>query len=201
MQILLHGTQLPPRNGAQQPPHFSVHVYFGPSLLWSNGRPFQQLLSSCYNMFIINCSVCYQQENLGKSWAVTVSPTLPSRTEIQLRPLSFCIQNLKKSKSICSKRCKICNKSVVAIIAIQMHQTRFKCESKTMFQIFARTFYLILTCILIHQLKLLVSFKFFTVNSAIRYKVCHRRLLLHCTRLRIKCRKPFSWCDLKTFLC
>ena len=134
-------------------------------------------------------------------WEVMVSSTLPSRTEIQLRPLSFCIQNLKKSKSICSKRCKICNKSVVAIIAIQMHQTRFKCESKTMFQIFARTFYLILTCILIHQLKLLVSFKFFTVNSAIRYKVCHRRLLLHCTRLRIKCRKPFDWCNLKTFLC
>jgi len=29
-------------------PHFSAHVYFGPCLLWPNGRPSQQLLSSCW---------------------------------------------------------------------------------------------------------------------------------------------------------
>ena len=37
------GTELPPRKGAQQPPPL-----FGQCLLWLNGRPSQQLLSSCY---------------------------------------------------------------------------------------------------------------------------------------------------------
>jgi len=36
------GTQPSRRNGAQQPP------LFGPCLLWPNGRPSQQLLSSCF---------------------------------------------------------------------------------------------------------------------------------------------------------
>jgi len=116
-----------PWNGAQQPPHFAVHVYFGPCLPWSNSHPFQQLLSSLLYVKPVVFATS------RKIWEVTVSSTLPSRTEIQLKLLSFCVQNLTKSKSICSKRCKICNESVVAIIAIQMHQTRFKCESKMMF--------------------------------------------------------------------
>jgi len=40
--IVLDGKPAPPRKGAQQTP------LFGPCLLWPNGRPFQQLLSSCY---------------------------------------------------------------------------------------------------------------------------------------------------------
>jgi len=39
--IVLDGTQLP---HAQQPP------LFGPRLLWPNGRPSQQLLSSCMHL-------------------------------------------------------------------------------------------------------------------------------------------------------
>jgi len=39
--ILLDRDPFPPRKGAQQPP------LFGPCLLWPNGRPSQQLLSSC----------------------------------------------------------------------------------------------------------------------------------------------------------
>jgi len=40
----------PPRKGTQQPP------LFGPCLLWPNGRPPQQLLSSCYN---VSCMISY----------------------------------------------------------------------------------------------------------------------------------------------
>jgi len=44
-----------PRKGAQQPP------LFGPYLLWPNGRPSQQLLSSCYIyvlLQVLNFSLC-----------------------------------------------------------------------------------------------------------------------------------------------
>jgi len=40
--IVLDGDPTPQRKGAQQPP------LFFPCLLWPNGRPSQQLLSSCY---------------------------------------------------------------------------------------------------------------------------------------------------------
>jgi len=40
--IVLDGDPAPPRKGAQQPP------LFGPCLLWPNGGPSQQLLSSCF---------------------------------------------------------------------------------------------------------------------------------------------------------
>jgi len=39
--IVFGGYPVPPRKGAQQPP------LFGPCLLWPNGRPSQQLPSSC----------------------------------------------------------------------------------------------------------------------------------------------------------
>jgi len=45
------GPSSPPRNGAQQPP------LFGPCLLWPNGRPSRQLLSSC-NAFYVSLKVC-----------------------------------------------------------------------------------------------------------------------------------------------
>jgi len=39
---VLDGDPAPPRKGAQEPPLFCS------CLLWPNGGPFQQLLSSCY---------------------------------------------------------------------------------------------------------------------------------------------------------
>jgi len=40
--VVLDGDPAPPWKGAQQP------ALFSPCLLWPNGRPSQQLLSSCY---------------------------------------------------------------------------------------------------------------------------------------------------------
>jgi len=46
--IMLHGVQLPlPGNGHSSP------LLFGPCLLWSNGRPSQLLLSSCFVYFVV----------------------------------------------------------------------------------------------------------------------------------------------------
>ena len=42
---VLHEDPAPPKTGAQQPP-----TLFSPCLLWPNGRPSQQLLSSCSNI-------------------------------------------------------------------------------------------------------------------------------------------------------
>ena len=45
------GTELP-HGKAHSSPHFSAYVYFGPCLLWPNGRPSQQLPSSCLAFFL-----------------------------------------------------------------------------------------------------------------------------------------------------
>jgi len=43
------GPSCPHGKGHSSPPHFSALIYFGPCLLWPNGRPSQQLLSYCQN--------------------------------------------------------------------------------------------------------------------------------------------------------
>jgi len=51
--IVLDENPAPPERGTAPPP------FFGPCLLWPNGRPSQLLLSSCLNVRNENCSAVY----------------------------------------------------------------------------------------------------------------------------------------------
>jgi len=59
--IVLHVDPAPPpTEKGHSTPHFSAHIYFGPCLWWSNGRPSQQLLSSCYKYSVKKPSLVLQ---------------------------------------------------------------------------------------------------------------------------------------------
>jgi len=87
--VLDGGTQLPlSEKGTQQPP------LFGPCLLWTNGRPSQQLLSSCakwiHTAFFDHATYRYNQLAGGYIAEGQSFPFATSHRTALFRRLGFC---------------------------------------------------------------------------------------------------------------
>jgi len=73
--IVLDGDPAPPWKGAQQIPPL-----FGPCLLWPNGRPSQQLLSSCFTILditLLDDKHGTKSVSRYRAGTAVISPSLP----------------------------------------------------------------------------------------------------------------------------
>jgi len=97
--VVLDGTTLS-RKGAQQPPIF----LFDPCLLWPNGRPSQQLLSSCGHLFARTCPTTYSTRQAGMR-SVSTALLEVSTTRTAIGDWSFSIDGPRVSNSLPAAVC------------------------------------------------------------------------------------------------